>query len=343
MNKKRPLISIIILNLNRKFNVLNCLNSILAQTYKNYEIILIDNASTDGSVEEIKKKFPGVIIFKTIKNLGTSYTRNAGVNFSKGDLIWFLDNDTYIPEVHTLNNLVQLFINDPSIDGIGGEAEINKNNEIIGKKILKIFPNGLTKGYFYRNEKYKKISVQVIATCNLLIKKNAFEKIGGFDDFYFFYLEDMDLTYRLSQNGFNLYAYHKCPVMHNFSESSRFNNHFKSKRNRIYFIQKNLGIKNILFLPLYDLFYIVNLDNLKRIYKKFFHNQKYYNNLVTSEKKKFSLINIFDTLKIVSIIVLSILTSYIYIPVYFFKYSFRLRRKINFLKKIDNNDFKIIK
>jgi len=283
------------------------------------------------------------VVFKTIKNLGTSYTRNAGVKFANGELIWFLDNDTYLPEIHTINNLVQLFIDDPSIDGIGGEAEINKNNEIIGTKKLKLFPNGLTKGYFYQNEKYKKISVKVIATCNLLIKKEAFEKVGGFDHFYFFYLEDIDLTYRISQAGFNLYVYHKCPVVHNFSESSRFNNHFKSKRNRIYFILKNLGIKNIIFLPLYDFFYIVNLDNLKRIYKKFFHNQKNYNNLIKSDKKKISLINIFDTLKITSITVLSILTSYIYIPIYFFKYSFKLRRQINFLNKINNNDFTIVK
>ena len=67
---------------------------------------------------------------------------------------------------------VELFIDDTSIDGLGGEAEINKNNEIIGTKKLKLFSNGLTKGYFYRNEKYKKISVNVIATCNLLIKKD---------------------------------------------------------------------------------------------------------------------------------------------------------------------------
>ena len=331
------------LNLNREFDILKCLYSIQAQTYKNYEVIIIDNASTDGSIIEIKKKFPEVVVFKTIKNLGTSYTRNAGVKFANGELIWFLDNDTYLPEIHTISNLVQLFIDDPSIDGIGGEAEINKNNEIVGTKKLELFPNGLTKGYFYQNEKYKKISVKVIATCNLLIKKEAFEKVGGFDHFYFFYFEDIDLTYRISQSGFNLYVYHKCPVVHNFSESSRFNNHFKSKRNRIYFILKNLSIKNIIFLPLYDFFYIVNLDNLKRIYKKFFHDQKNYNNLVKRDKKKISLINIFETLKITSITLLSILASYIYIPIYFFKYSFRLRRKINFLNKINNDDFTIVK
>ena len=208
MNKNLPLVSIVILNLNRKLDVLNCLKSIDSQIYNNYEIILIDNASNDGSVEEIKKTFPKVIIYKTSKNLGTSYTRNAGVNFSKGELIWFLDNDTYLKDIYTLQNLVQLFIDDPKIDGIGGEAKINSNNEIIGTKKLQLFPNGLTKGYFYENNENKKIYAEVIATCNFLVKKEAFKKVGGFDHFYFFYLEDIDLTYRLTKNGFKLFVYH---------------------------------------------------------------------------------------------------------------------------------------
>ena len=136
MNKNLPLVSIIILNLNRKIDLLKCIKSIDSQTYENYEVILIDNASTDGSIEEVKKLFPKVIIYKTLKNLGTSYTRNAGVIFSKGELIWFLDNDIYLKDIHTLKNLVQLFIDDPKVDGIGGEAKINNNNEIIGTKKL---------------------------------------------------------------------------------------------------------------------------------------------------------------------------------------------------------------
>ena len=339
MNENFPLLSIIIVSLNRKKDLLNCLKSIFSQIYKHYEILLIDNGSSDGSAEAVEEKFPEVRIFKTNKNLGTSYTRNAGVNFSKGDLIWFLDSDVYLEDIYTLKNLIQLFIDDQEIDGIGGEAKINNNGKIIGTKKLKLHANGLTKGYFYENGENKKISVKVIPTCNLLIKKEAIKEVGGFDHFYFFYLEDMDLTYRISQRGFKLIVYHKCPVVHHFSESLRFSNHFKSKRNRIYFLLKNQGLISIIFLPFNDLLYLVNLDNLKRIYKKFFQSQRIYKHLVTENKKKITIKNVFDTFKTTSIITLSILTSYIYIPIFLFKYNFKLRKKINFLNLIKQENF----
>ena len=82
-----PLVSIIIVSLNRKTELLNCIESINSQTYKNYEILLIDNNSDDNSSEIIKLKFPNTKVYKTYKNLGTSYTRNAGIKFSEGEII----------------------------------------------------------------------------------------------------------------------------------------------------------------------------------------------------------------------------------------------------------------
>jgi len=342
MKNKTPFVSIIILNLNRKKELLKCLKSIKTQTYNNYEIIIIDNASIDGSIEEISKKYNDIKIYKTKKNLGTSYTRNAGVNFSKGELIWFLDNDVSLENKNTLQNLIQLFNNKTEIDGIGGEAKIDNNEKTIATKRLKLFNNGLTKGYFYRSELNKEISVEVLPTCNLLIKKKIINKIGGFDDFYFFYLEDIDLTYRATKGGFKLFVSHKCSVIHHFSELSRFKNHFIAKRNRIYFILKNYNIFFIFLLPILDFFYVINFDNLKRIYSKFFQNQKYYKNLVNDSKKKISFKNILDTFKITLITLFSIINSYIYIPFYIFKYSFRSRRNINYLKKVNTRDFKKI-
>ena len=109
MKNKNPLVSIIILNLNRKKDLMSCLKSLKKQSYNNYEIIIIDNASIDGSVDEIRKKYRKIIIYKTKKNLGTSYTRNAGAKFSKGELIWFLDNDISLKDKNVLKNLIKLF------------------------------------------------------------------------------------------------------------------------------------------------------------------------------------------------------------------------------------------
>ena len=87
-----------------------------------------------------------------------------------------------------MENLVQLIVNDQEIDGVGGEAVINNTGEIIGTKLLKLYPNGLTKGYFNDNQNKDKFSTEVIATCNLFVKKEVIKAVGGFDHFYFFYL-----------------------------------------------------------------------------------------------------------------------------------------------------------
>ena len=241
----QPLVSIIIVNLNRKKELTNCIESLNFQNYKNYEILLIDNNSVDGSAEYINSKFPNTHIYKTSKNLGTSYTRNAGVNFSNGELIWFLDSDTYLNDENVLLNLVNKFTNNNEIDAIGGEAILNEKNEVLGTKKLALYPNGMTKGYLDNSD--MKTKVEVLATCNLMIKRKAIENVGGFDHFYFFYLEDLDLTYRIFKKGYKMYLIEKCPVIHYFSEKSRFKNHFQAKKNRIYFIIKNFSILNIFF------------------------------------------------------------------------------------------------
>ena len=175
-------ISIIIVNLNRVKELTNCIESLNSQNYKNYEILLIDNNSIDGSAEHIKSKFSNINVYKTSKNLGTSYTRNAGINFSKGELIWFLDSDSYLIDNNVLHNLVSEFKNN-EIDGIGGEAILDEKNQVLGTKKLVLYPNGMTKGYLDRSN--NKVKVEVLATCNLMVKRKVIEDIGGFDHFYF--------------------------------------------------------------------------------------------------------------------------------------------------------------
>ena len=100
-------LSIIIVTLNRKDEIVKCVETILIQDFKNYEIIIIDNNSSDDTSKIIKEKFPNVRLYKTYKNMGTSYTRNAAINFSNGENILFLDSDTYLKDNKTLSDLVK--------------------------------------------------------------------------------------------------------------------------------------------------------------------------------------------------------------------------------------------
>ena len=335
---KSPLVSIIIVSLNRKNELFKCINSISEQTYKDYEVILIDNNSNDGSCEIIKSTFPKTKIYRTQKNLGTSYTRNAAINFSSGDLTWFLDSDVYLKNKDVLKNLVKKFNEEIKIDALGGEAILDNKYEVIGTKKLVLYPNGMIKGYPLKDE--TDTNVKVLATCNLMVKSSIIKEIGGFDHFYFFYLEDLDLTYRIFKKGYNLHLVSECPVIHYFSNKTRFQNYFLANRNRIYFLIKNFSLLNIIFLPVLDLFYIFNLENFKRILNKS-KNDKYLKYQTNNIKWNFSLSNFFSTLKNAFLISISMIFSYVYIPYYLMMIIFKKDKK-NFLEMIKNDDFKFI-
>ncbi len=335
---KSTLVSIIIVSLNRKNELFKCINSISEQTYIDYEVILIDNNSNDGSCEIIKSTFPKTIIYKTKKNLGTSYTRNAAINFSSGDLTWFLDSDVYLKDKDVLKNLVKKFDEEIKIDALGGEAVLNNRYQVIGTKKLVLYPNGMIKGYSLKDK--TDTNVKVLATCNLMVKSSIIKEIGGFDHFYFFYLEDLDLTYRIFKKGYNLQLVNECPVIHYFSNKTRFQNYFLANRNRIYFLVKNFSLLNVMFLPLLDFIYIFNFETVKRILEKI-KNNKYSKYQKNNTKKSFSFKNFFLTIQNSILIFTSMIFSYIYIPYYLMLIILKKDKK-NFLTMINKNDFQLI-
>ena len=133
-------LSIIIVTLNRINELIKCVNSIYNQDIDSFEIIIIDNNSSDQTSSIIKNKFPNIRVYKTMKNLGTSYTRNAAINLSNGEKILFLDSDVYIKDNNTLSNMINKL--DNNIHVLGGEAIISKQNTIIGKKLYKDIKKG---------------------------------------------------------------------------------------------------------------------------------------------------------------------------------------------------------
>ena len=249
-----------------------------------------------------------------------------------------MDSDVYLLNKNVLKNLVKKFNSDPKIDAMGGEAMLDDKYNIVGTKKLELYANGMIKGFMVNN--IKNTNVKVLATCNLIVKSSIIKEIGGFDHFYFFYLEDLDLTYRIFKKGYKLHLINECPVIHYFSNTTRFKNYFLANRNRIYFLVKNFSLLNVIFLPILDLIYIFNLETLKRILNKTNNNSniKYQ---ISSSNKKFSLINFLLISKNAFLIFVSMLFSYIYIP-YYLAIIFLKMHKKNFLEMINNEDFILI-
>src|SRR3989344_4230145 len=102
-----PRLSLVVLNWNGKQHLETCFNSIKDQSYKDFETLLVDNGSNDGSVEFVREKFPWVRIVALPKNVGFARGNNAGIKEAKGDYILTLNNDTKL-EKDCLKNLVSV-------------------------------------------------------------------------------------------------------------------------------------------------------------------------------------------------------------------------------------------
>ncbi len=115
-----PLISVVVVNFNGKIFLDNCLSALARQTFRDFEIILVDNGSSDGSAGYIRERYPSVILVETGKNLGFAGGTNAGIRVAQGAFIFTLNNDT-IADPHLLEEIIKPMQEDPSVGMCGAK------------------------------------------------------------------------------------------------------------------------------------------------------------------------------------------------------------------------------
>lgn len=209
--------SIVIINWNGKEKLGElldkCLESVSNTKYNNLEIIFVDNASTDGSYEYVQSKFTNFKFFRNSENLGFAGGNNVGAKFCKGDIIVFLNNDTIV-NPHWLDEPAKLFEN-PKIGIIQSNLRLLDNPEIpdsIGHCISAI---GLPiENYFFMDEPRRPIPIFSGKGAALFVRRDLFERLGGFDEDYFFYFEETDLCWRARLLGYEVYFSPNSVVLH---------------------------------------------------------------------------------------------------------------------------------
>ncbi|MFY8159696.1 MAG: glycosyltransferase family 2 protein [Candidatus Kapaibacteriota bacterium] len=201
-------ISIVIFTRNRKGILEVALNKYKEQTYQNFEIILLDNGSTDGTPEMIREKFPEIQYIYFPDNLFL-YAFNYGVTLASGDLIWRTDDDAYPQENTLFDDIVNKFKKYPEID-------------ILATEIFEININQLSKWYngkIVNNDiPLNGIEVPTFIGPGAMIKREIFTKIGGFWDFGF---EETDFATRAIISGYNIRFFPQFVVNHFADPSSR--------------------------------------------------------------------------------------------------------------------------
>lgn len=261
-NNNLPLVSVVIVNYNGKDFVHNCIESILKNNYNNYEVIVVDNGSKDGSVRFLKDKYSNslkpVKIVELEKNFGPAKARNEGVKIARGEYVGFLDNDTEV-DPEWITEAVKLFEKDNKIGCLQCKLMLLRDKERFdyggdyvnqyGFLIQRVGFREIDKGQYD-----KEIEILSAKSAGMFIRRDIFEKVSGFDEDYFIFVEETDLAWRYWLSGYKTVFCPRSIVYHEFStsvkilskEKNNYNVRFHGTKNYIMTLIKNLGVKHLL-------------------------------------------------------------------------------------------------
>ncbi|MFQ6678156.1 MAG: glycosyltransferase family 2 protein [Fidelibacterota bacterium] len=220
------LVYVIVLNWNGKKLLDDCLNSLMKLDYNNYKVLLVDNASSDGSVDYVKTKFSGVEMVVLDKNYGFAGGNNEGFDYAKknnAEYVIFINNDTIVKS-NFIDSLLIPFENSQVGQTVPKIFFAEQQDKIwyAGGKINfwtgHIYHEGIREldGIKYNNGKI----TDYATGCCFCMKTSIFEKLGGFDESFGMYSEDTDLSIRLKkQEGLDVYFAPDSIIYHKVSAS----------------------------------------------------------------------------------------------------------------------------
>ncbi|MFH1800242.1 MAG: glycosyltransferase family 2 protein [Candidatus Omnitrophota bacterium] len=242
------MLSIVILTYNSQKHIQACLNSVFRQNTQGVEVVIVDNASFDKTLEMIRGYFPRVKLIENSKNLGASKARNQGIESSSGDWILALDSDVVLGD-----DFFEKF--DLAQKGFSGDVGMVQPN-ILNMDGKTLYSQGIYLSAFRRfhdlNRGRPKDGVgpkrkKIIGPCSAaaFYRRNMLEKLkertGYFDERFFFLVEDVDLAWRAQRAGWKVLFYPQVECLHagNSSGTGEKFRQYLSFRNRHWMIAKN--------------------------------------------------------------------------------------------------------
>lgn len=224
-------LSILIVNYNTRDLTMDALHSVFrSETKYQYEVILIDNASADGSIEAIRTRFPQVTVIENRENVGFARANNQGMRRASGKYILLLNSDTVI-QPDTIETMIAFMEQHPDVGAAGCKVLLPDGS--LDKACRRGFPTpsasfyyafGLAKlfphvpkfnqyqlGYLDPDEEYE---VDCLVGAFMLVRREVIEKVGFLDEQFFMYGEDIDWCYRIKQAGWKVYYYPRTSIIH---------------------------------------------------------------------------------------------------------------------------------
>ena len=282
-----PLVYIILINYNGYKDTIECIKSLREIHYKNYKIIIVDNASTNNSISYLNQSLEDCIIIESKDNLGFAGGNNLGIEYAlnnEADYIMLLNNDTVV-EAHFLENMLNKFTEGNKVGIVGCKIMYFPKNNIIW------YGGGYIDWFKFIGEHYgmreidkgqcdEEKEIDFMTGCCMLIKKEVFQKTGFLSKDYFMYFEDVDFCVKVRDAGYKILYNPKAIIYHKVGLSSGGEESpFAIKwgtRNRLIFMRKymskvpkfNYMLSNIFFYItriIRYIQYILKKDNQRAI------------------------------------------------------------------------------
>jgi len=220
---KKPLVSIVIVNWNGLDDTKLCLEHTKKQTYKNIEIIVVDNGSNDGSLSYLRK-YPGIKLVENSKNLGFTGGHIAGYEASNGNYILLLNNDAIMDNDY-VKNAIGTMQSDERIGALGGRAYLwDEHNELFDttNEFYSYQNINLTtaEGIFAKSDKGVLQEVNNVSGSCVMVRRGTIDEIGYLHNPFFAYYEESDLFARMKRAGFKVIYSPKLAIWHANAKSS---------------------------------------------------------------------------------------------------------------------------
>lgn len=242
MEKQSPRASIIIVNYNGLSYIDTCLASVLSQTFTDYEVIFVDNASGDGSLEYARQKYPGLDFIANPVNTGYAGGVNAGLRVARGEYIVPLNMDTEADRAW-LAELVKFMDNHPQAGAACPKVLVLGIPGVINCTGLKLHVSGLG---FCRQLHQPDIPqaapqrVNGISGCSYIIRRELFRRMGGAPEYCFMYNDDVVISWLLMLMGYDIYMVPSSIIYHRYRLSMTPEKFYHLEKNRIYLILSTL-------------------------------------------------------------------------------------------------------
>jgi N-acetylglucosaminyl-diphospho-decaprenol L-rhamnosyltransferase len=258
-------LSIVIVNYNVRYFLELCLLSVQkASENIASEIIVVDNSSTDGSCEMLAQNYPEVHLIQNKENVGFSKANNQGVSLAKGEYVLILNPDTVVSET-TFDKILEFADQNKNLGVVGVQLvdgagmflpESKRGVPTLKATFCKLTGFNAKKGTYYNHDldKDQNGQAEILVGAFMLLKKNVYEGIGGFDEDYFMYGEDIDLSYKLLKEGYQNYYFGQTKAIHFKGESTRkdvrYLKHFHGAMEIFYKKHFNTHLTSRLFMKL---------------------------------------------------------------------------------------------